>query len=68
MIPCELFASISPYLICEGRDEIIWAFDRHSVEIVTLSKHVAEYEKIRKWMFEFLSKFQNRGIKIHRVN
>ena len=38
-----------------------------SVEPVTLSKHVAEYEQMYKWMVEFLCKFQGRGIKIDRV-
>ena len=31
-------------------------------------KNVAEYEYIRKWIFEFLSKFQGRGTKNFRVN
>ena len=30
------------------------------------SKHVAEYEQMCKWMVEFLSKFQGRGIKIDK--
>ena len=50
------------------RDEILWNWDPHSVEPVTLSKYVTEYEQIWKWMVEFLSKFQSRGIKIDRVN
>ena len=47
---------------------MLWNCDRHSVEPVTLSKYVAEYEKMWKWMVEFLSKFQGLGIKIDRVN
>ena len=35
---------------------------------MTLSKYVAEYEQMWKWMGEFLSKFHGRGIKIDRVN
>ena len=40
-------------------------------EIATLSKYIAEYEQMWKWMAEFLSKFQGRGcrgIKIAWVN
>ena len=35
---------------------------------MTLSKYVAEYELMCKWMVEFLSKFQGRGIEIDIVN
>ena len=31
-------------------------------------KHVTKYKNMRKWMVEFLRKFDNRGIKIARVN
>ena len=50
------------------RDEILCNCDRHSVEPVALSKYVPGYEQMWKWMVEFLSKFQGRGIKIDRVN
>ena len=43
-------------------DEIFWAFVRHSVETVTLSQNVAEYEQMWKWMVEFRRKFQGRDI------
>ena len=33
-----------------------------------MSKHVTEFEQMRPWMDEFLSKCQGRGIKIDRVN
>ena len=49
-------------------DEILWNCDRHSVEPVTLSKYVAEYEQMWKWMVEFLSKIQGHGIKIELAN
>ena len=35
---------------------------------MSLSKYVAEYEQMGKWIVEFLSKIQARGIKIDRVN
>ena len=50
------------------RNEILWNCDRHSVEPVTMRKYVAEYEQMWKWIVEFLSKFQGRGIKIIIVN
>ena len=49
-------------------EKILRASDGYSVETVTMSKYVAEYEQVWKWMVEFLSKFQGRGIKIGRVN
>ena len=56
-----------PYLISEG-DEIVRPCDRHSNETVTLRKHATKYKHMRKWMLEFLRKFENRSIKIARVN
>ena len=50
------------------RDEIFRSFDDHSVETVNLSKYVAKYEQMWQFMAEFLTKFQDRGIKIARVN
>ena len=35
---------------------------------VTVRKHVIKCKYMRKWMAEFLSKSQSRGIKIARVN
>ena len=64
MIPGEFFASIFPYLLSEER----WNCDRHSVEPVTLSKYVAEFEQMWKWMVEFRSKFQGSGFKIDIYN
>ena len=70
MIPGELFASISLYLIIsdERWNIVNWICDYDSVEPVTLSNYVAEYEQMWKWMSEFLRKFQSRGIKIDRAN
>ena len=31
-------------------------------------KHVTKYKNMRKWIVEFLKKFENRGIKITQVN
>ena len=49
-------------------DEIVRPCDRHSNETVTLRKHVMKYKNMRKLMLEFLRKFEDRGIKIARVN
>ena len=49
-------------------DEIVRACDLHSNKTVTLSKHVAKYKHMRKWMVEFLSKSESRGVKIDRGN
>ena len=67
MIQYKDFVPIYPYLISEG-DEIVRACDRHRDETVTLTKHVAKYKYLRKWMVKFLSKSQSRIIKIARVN
>ena len=50
------------------RDEIVRPSDWHNNETVTLRKHVSNYKNMRKWMAEFLRKFENRGIQIARVN
>ena len=42
--------------------------NRHSNETVALRKHVSKTKNMRKWMVEFIRKFDNRGIKIARVN
>ena len=39
-----------------------------SNETVTLNKHMTKYENMRKWMDQFIRKFENRDIKIDRVN
>ena len=39
----------------------------NSNETVTLRKYVKKYKHMRKWMVEFLRKFENRGIKIYLV-
>ena len=49
-------------------DEIVRPFDRHSSETATVRKHVTKYKHMRKFMLVFLGKFENRGIKIVRVN
>ena len=49
-------------------DKIVRPCDRHSNETVTLKKHVTKYKHKQKWMVEFFGKFENRGIKIARVN
>ena len=48
--------------------EIFRAFDRHSVETAILSKYVAEYEKMWKWMIDVFSKFQGCDIKNDSIN
>ena len=49
-------------------DDIVRHCDRHSNETVTLRKHVTKSKNMRKWMVEFLKKFENRDIKISQVN
>ena len=49
-------------------DEIIRPCDLHNNETATLRKHVTKYIHMRKWMIEFLRKFENCAIKIARVN
>ena len=48
--------------------EIVRPCDRHSNETVTLKKYITKYKHMRKWKVKFLRKFENRGIKIARVN
>ena len=47
-------------------DEILRVCDHHSVEAARVipNKCVAEYEQMQKWLIEFFSNFQRRGIKI----
>ena len=42
--------------------------NRHNNETVTLRKYVSKYKNMQKWMVEFFRKFENRSIKIARVN
>ena len=49
-------------------DEIVRHFDWHSNGTLTIGKHITKYKSMRKWMDEFLRKFENPGIKIARVN
>ena len=49
-------------------DEIVRPCDRHSNETVTLRKHLIKYKHKRKFMVEFLRKFENRDNKIARDN
>ena len=48
-------------------DEIVRACDPHSNETATLPNNVTKYKQVRKWMVEFLSKSESRGMKIARV-
>ena len=49
-------------------DEIVRHCDRRSNETVTLRKHVTKFKNVRKWMVEFLRKFENRDIKIAQID
>ena len=49
-------------------DEIVRPCDRHSIETATLRTQVIKYKNMRKWMVEFLRKFENRAIKSGRYN
>ena len=49
-------------------DEIVRPFDRLSNETATVRKYVTKYKHVRKLIFAFLGKFENRDIKISRVN
>ena len=60
------FVLIYLYLISEG-NEIVRACDRHSNKAVTLGKHVTKYEHMRKWIVEFLRKYESSDDKIARV-
>ena len=44
------------------------ACSRHSNETVTLRKYVYKNKNMRKWMIEFLRKFENRSVKINPIN
>ena len=63
----KIHVPVYPDIISE-RNEIVRPCDRQSNETVTLSKHITKYKHMRKWMVEYLRKFDNRGIKIARVN
>ena len=62
----HMFIFLNIFALVHGFDAVTIAIG-YSVEPVTLSKYVKEYEQMWKWMVEFLSKFQCRGIKIDRV-
>ena len=65
----EIHVPIYPCLIIIVKgDEIVRHFDRHSNETATVRIHVTKYKHMRKLMLVFLGKFENRGIKIARVN
>ena len=49
-------------------NEIVRPCDRHSIETVTLRKHVKKYKNMGKWMVEFLRKFENHANKSGRNN
>ena len=48
-------------------DEIVRPCDRHR-NPDSQGKHIIKYKNIRKWMVEFLRKFENRAIKSGRDN
>ena len=52
----------------KGDEIVLLAFDRHSNETATVRIHVTKCKHIRKLMLVYLGKFENRGIKIARVN
>ena len=45
-------------------DEIFLTCDRHSFETMAASKYITEFEQLQKLIVDFISKFQDRGIKI----
>ena len=51
-----------PIQLVKG-DEIVRPCDRHSIETMTLRKHLTKYKNMRKWMVEILRKFENHAIK-----
>ena len=63
----KIHVPIYPCLII-SEDEINRPFNRHSNETATVRIHVTKDKHIRKRMLVFLGKFENRGIKIARVN
>ena len=56
-----------PIQLVKG-DEIVRHCDPRSNETVTHRKHVTKYKNMRKWMVDFLGKFETRVIKIAVVN
>ena len=61
-------SNLSPSKELVKGDEIVRPLDRHSNETTTVGKHFTKYKHTRKFMLVFLDKFENRGIKIARVN
>ena len=49
-------------------DQIVRPLDRHSNETATVRNHITKPKQMRKLILVFLGKFENRGIKIARVN
>ena len=62
----DSFSNLSLSKILVMGDEIVRHCDRHSNDTVILRKHVTKYKNMKKYMVEFLRKFENRGIKISR--
>ena len=54
-------------IIAKG-DEIVRPFDCHNNKTAAVRKHDINYKHMCKLMLVFLEKFDNRGIKIARVN
>ena len=61
-----LFQFFHMYLV-KG-DEIVRPSAPHSDETVDRWKHVIKYKHTKKWMIEFLRKFESRFIKIAQLN
>ena len=64
----KIHVQIYPCLIISEGDEIVQPFDRHINETAIVRIHVTKYKHIQKLMLVYLEKFENRGIKIARVN
>ena len=64
----KIHVQIYPYLISDGKRNFSRPCGRHVNETVTGRKHVTKIKNMRKWMVEFVRKFENRGIKIVPYN
>ena len=50
-----------------NRDEIVRACDRLSNKTVTLRKRVSKNKHMRKWVVEFLSKSDNKIVRVNSI-
>ena len=64
----KMHVPIFPYLISEGRRNCstLWPAQKRNRD--SQGTYVTKYKHMRKWIVEFLRKFESRGIKIARVN